>query len=212
MKTTIQYSPAEELASGISHGLGAALAIAGTVWLLLVAVPTAHAAAIAGFGVFGLSLFVLYFMSTMYHLLPLGGAKRVFKVLDHASIYLLIAGSYTPFSLLVLGGATGWLVFGVIWLIALTGISLEAFWVNRSKIVSAVIYVGMSWFIIFFIGPLAAALGPTGLAWLLLGGAFYTLGAVIYALKRIPWHHPVWHLFVLGGSFCHFLAVLSIRI
>lgn len=188
------------------------MAVVGTIWLLLLALPTGKAAVIAGFGVFGLSLFILYLMSTIYHLLPVGSAKQFFKILDHASIYLLIAGSYTPFALLVLGGATGWMVFGIIWLIALTGISLEAFWVNRSKIVSAIIYVAMSWFIIFFIGPLSTGLGSIGMTWLLVGGASYTLGAVIYALKRIPWHHPVWHLFVLGGSICHFLAVLAIRI
>ena len=197
--------------NSISHLFGAGLAVLGSLLLIVPAAELGDPWKIISFSIYGAMLIALYVCSTLYHSVR-GRAKAVLQKFDHCSIYLLIAGSYTPFSLLVLGGGSGWLVFSVIWVIALTGISLEAFWVNRSKIVSAIIYVGMSWFIIFFIGPLAAALGPTGLAWLLLGGAFYTLGAVIYALKRIPWHHPVWHLFVLGGSFCHFLAVLSIRI
>lgn len=209
---THQYSQAEELASGISHAIGAVLALIGIVYMLNVAIPSGMASAIVAFSVFGTSLFILYLMSALYHLLPIGKPKRVLKVLDHASIYLLIAGSYTPFTLLVLKGSQGWLILGTIWLIAIIGISLEAFWVNRSKIVSAILYVGISWFIILFIQPLASGLGTKGMVFLLAGGAFYTLGAVIYALKRIPWHHPVWHLFVLGGSIMHFFAVLQIRI
>jgi hemolysin III len=130
--------------------------------------------------------------------------------LDHSSIYLLIAGTYTPFVLLTLQGSLGWTFFFIIWGCAVVGISLEAFWVNRPKIVSSIVYLAMGWIIVFIIGPLRDGLNPVGFQLLFIGGAAYTIGAIVYALKHLKWSHPIWHVFVLAGSACHFFAVQTI--
>mgnify|MGYP002347779061 FL=1 len=153
---------------------------------------------------------MLYSMSTLYHAFPSSKAKRVFKVLDHSSIYLLIAGTYTPFALLPLRDSVGWWVFGVVWGAAAVGIALEPFVVGRAKALSATCYVLMGWIIVFAWKPLAAAIGQDTLVLLVSGGVAYTAGVVFYVMKKWLWAHPLWHLFVGAGTALHFFAVLSL--
>jgi hemolysin III len=204
------YRPAEEVASAISHGIGALLGIAGLVLILVRASLRADATAIASLSIYGGSMILLYLMSTLYHALRHPGAKGVFKVLDHASIYLLIAGTYTAFAPGIIRGHLGWGIFGIVWACAALGVSLEAFWVNRPKILSAMIYVLMGWIVVLIIGPVKEALGPASFGFLLAGGIVYSLGAILYAWKRLPWSHPLFHLFVLGGSLLHFAALWTV--
>ncbi|PJA54364.1 MAG: hemolysin III, partial [Candidatus Marinimicrobia bacterium CG_4_9_14_3_um_filter_48_9] len=163
---------------------------------------------IVGFSVYGVCLLSLYLASTLYHAFPPGRVKAFFHVLDHASIYLLIAGTYTPVVLGPLRGPWGWSIFGVIWGLALTGMILKIFFTGRFNVVSTLFYVGMGWMIVVAVKPMLAML-PTGfLIWLVLGGLSYTLGVIFYLWHRVPYHHAIWHLFVLGGSICHFFGLL----
>jgi hemolysin III len=164
--------------------------------------------ALAGGMVFGISLILLYTGSTLYHAVPFPRARHIFKIIDHSAIYLLIAGTYTPFVLVTLRASGGWWMFAVVWVLAAVGISTEAFWAYRPRWLSAVVYLFMGWLVVFMIGPLRAALAPAGLWLLVAGGLCYTLGTVFYVYKKVPYFHMVWHLWVLAGSVCHFLGVL----
>ena len=195
--------------NSISHLIGAALALAGAAVLVVVASRDGHASRIVSFSVYGATLFLLYLMSTLYHGLPPGRAKRVFRVLDHQAIYLLIAGSYTPFTLLSLNGSVGWWMFGAIWGLAVLGMVLDALPLHGARVLQMVIYFVMGWLIVLALKPLLAVLPTAGFIWLLTGGLFYTSGIVFYALDhRYPWMHGVWHLFVLAGSISHYVAIL----
>jgi len=164
---------------------------------------------IVSFSIYGATLFLLYLISTLYHGLPMGRAKLVFRVLDHQAIYLLIAGSYTPFTLVTLDGIVGWWLFGAIWGMAVLGLVLDALPRRGARVVPLSIYFVMGWLIVLAIDPLLAALPRTGFIWLLAGGLLYTSGIVFYALDhRYPWMHGVWHLFVLAGSISHYVAIL----
>ncbi len=196
-----------EIASAISHGIGALLGAAALALLIPRAARRSDGIALVSVIIFGSSLVLLYLMSTLYHALPVSRAKRVFKVLDHASIYILIAGTYTAYTPGVIRGALGWSVFGVLWGCAAAGVSMETFWVNRPKALSAILYAAMGWIIVFVIGPVKAALGSSSFAFLLAGGIVYTVGAVFYTLKRLSWSHPLFHVFVLSGSILHFMSV-----
>jgi hemolysin III len=201
------YSRREEVASALTHGAGAALALVGLGLLWLAARGHGAGWSLASALVYGVSMVMLYGSSTLYHGLAAPRAKHVFKILDHSSIYLLIAGTYTPVTLITLRAHGGWWLCGVVWGCAFVGIAVEAFWVYRPKWLSALVYVAMGWLAIFMIKPLCAALPTAGL-WLLIGGGLaYTLGTPVYALKRLPYTHAVWHLFVLTGSVCHFLTI-----
>jgi len=195
--------------NSISHLVGAALALAGAVVLVVVASQGGDARRIVSFSIYGTTLFTLYLVSALYHGLPLGRAKRVFRVLDHQAIYLLIAGSYTPFSLVSLDGVVGWWMFGVIWGMAVLGLVLDALPQRGTRVVPLIIYLLMGWLILLAIDPLLAVLAPAGFIWLLVGGICYTSGILFYALDhRYPWMHGVWHLFVLAGSISHYVAIL----
>jgi hemolysin III len=202
-----QYSVGEEIASAITHGIGAAMSIAALILLLVRASALGNALAVLSVSIYGISLILLYSMSTLYHSLTHARAKRVFKVLDHSSIYLLIAGTYTVYTLVALGNTLGLWIFGIVWGLAVLGVALEAFWVNRSKIISALLFLAMGWIVIFAIGPVRKALSPLSFNLLVSGGIAYTVGAIVYALKRIKWTHPLWHLFVLAGSILHFFSI-----
>jgi hemolysin III len=202
------YSLGEEIANSVTHGVGIVLAIAGLVILVAATWKSSDVFAVAASIVYGVSLVIEYSASTLYHALPQPAAKHVFKVLDHAGIYLLIAGTYTPFCLVTLRSAGGWWLFGIVWSLAAIGISTEAFWAYRPRWLSAAVYLGMGWLVAFMIKPVMANIDPAGLWLLVAGGLAYTLGTVFYVLKRIPYFHMIWHLFVLAGSVCHFLAVL----
>ena len=195
--------------NSISHLIGAALALAGAAVLVVVASRDGDTRRIVSFSIYGATLFLLYLMSTLYHGLPPGRAKRVFRVLDHQAIYLLIAGSYTPFTLVVLNGTVGWWMFGAIWGLAVLGLVLDALPLRGARVLPLAIYFVMGWLIVLAINPLLAVLPRAGFIWLLTGGLLYSSGIVFYALDhRYPWMHGVWHLFVLAGSISHYVAIL----
>jgi hemolysin III len=202
------YTVGEEIANSVTHGVGVAFSIVALTLLVTWSVIRGDGWSLAGGIVFGISLVLLYTGSTLYHAIPFPRARHVFKIIDHSAIYLLIAGTYTPFLLVTVRDNGGWWMFGIVWTLAAVGMSLEAFWVYRPRWVSAVVYLGMGWLVVTMWGPLWAHLAPTGIWLLVAGGLAYTLGTVFYVLKRVPYMHMVWHLFVLGGSACHFLAVL----
>ena len=194
--------------NSISHLIGATLALAGLVVLVVVASNTGGTRRIVSFSVYGTTLFLLYVISTLYHGLP-GRAKHVFRILDHQAIYLLIAGSYTPFTLITLKGPVGWWIFGAVWGMAVIGMVLDALPRRGARVVPYFIYLAMGWIILLALKPLLAVLPHAGFLWLLTGGILYTSGIVFYALDvRYPWMHGVWHLFVLGGSISHYVAIL----
>ncbi|MGE5242444.1 MAG: PAQR family membrane homeostasis protein TrhA [Bacteroidota bacterium] len=194
--------------NGISHMIGAVLALAGLAVLVANAARQADAWKIVSFSLYGATLFALYGFSTLYHSLR-GRAKPIFRRLDHLAIYLLIAGTYTPFALVTLRGAWGWSLFGVIWGLAIVGMALEFLPRKGPRILPVVIYLLMGWLALIALRPLMQALAPAGLAWLLAGGVFYTVGVLFYALDaRLRYAHGVWHLFVLAGSISHYFAVL----
>jgi len=204
-----QYSVGEEIASSILHGLGALLGVTALVLLTIFSVrPVFDGYKLAASLIYSISMILEYMASTLYHSLTNPRAKYVFKILDHAAIYLLIAGTYTPFCLITLRahGGVGLLIF--IWIFALIGIACEAFWVFRPKWVSVVIYAIMGWSIIFSIGSIIKVL-PAGGLWLLIaGGLAYTFGTIFYVIKKVPYLHSIWHGWTLAGSILHFLAVL----
>lgn len=203
-----RYTLPEEIFNSVSHGIAALLSIAALVILVAFAVTRGDAWRIVSFSIYGFTLFFLYLSSTLYHSVFHEGAKRVLRKFDHISIYLLIAGSYTPITLVSLKGAWGWSLFGVIWFLACTGILLNVFNLDKKKCLSIPLYVGMGWLIVIAIKPMLAALPSGFFVWLLLGGLLYTSGVIFYVWKRIPFNHGIWHLFVLGGSTAHYLGFL----
>ncbi|EIW19185.1 MULTISPECIES: PAQR family membrane homeostasis protein TrhA [Pelosinus] len=197
----------EEVMNAVTHGIGTLLSVAGLVLLTVLAYLHGDIWHIVSFSIYGTTLVLLYLASTLYHSFTNERIKRIFKILDHSAIYLLIAGTYTPFTLVPLHGVLGWTVFGVVWGLAMIGIVLKIFFAGRFNIVSTLCYLGMGWFIVFAIKPLIATVPALGMTWLLVGGLFYTLGSIFYLWKKIPYNHAIWHLFVLAGSISHFIAV-----
>jgi hemolysin III len=202
-------SPAAEIANSATHGLGAILSVVALTLLVVSAALGGGARRIVGGAVFGGSLVLLYTMSTIYHSLINPRAKAVFQILDHSAIYLLIAGTYTPFCLVTLRGGWGWSLFGIIWGLAALGVTFKAVFGDRFEVLSTAVYLGMGWLIVIAAKPLYRSIPGGGLAWLAAGGAFYSLGVGFFAWRRLRFHHAVWHLFVLGGSLCHVVAVLG---
>jgi len=201
------YPRGEELANSVSHGIGIALAIVGLVLLVVYASLRGTAWHIAGVSVYGAMMVALYSASTLYHSVRSPRARHVLRIIDHSSIYLLIAGTYTPFTLVSLRGGWGWTLFGLVWGFALVGIVVKAFFVGRLDVVSTIAYLVMGWLVIIAIRPMMAHVPAGGLFWLVMGGILYSGGTIFYLWRRLPFHHAVWHLFVLGGSVCHFFAV-----
>ena len=198
----------DELAASLIHGLGIALSITGLVILTVITARSGPPRAVIAASVFGASLVLLYTASTLYHSIHQPGARRALRRFDHIAIYLLIAGTYTPFTLLALHGGWRWGLFAAIWTLAAVGIALEYTALGQRRWLAALVYVGMGWIGLLAYGPLHAALASGGLALVLAGGVAYTLGVPFYLWRRLPYHHTVWHLFVLAGSTLHFLAVL----
>jgi len=197
----------EEVANSISHGLGLIAALAGAPFLLVRA-QGADGATAAGAWLFALSMVLLYLASTLYHALPRGRAKRLFKTVEHSAIYLLIAGTYSPIALGVLRGPWGWTLFGLIWTLAVCGVLLKVFGKLNHSVLSTCLYLLMGWLVVVALGPLARRLSAQGVAWLVAGGLCYSLGVVFFAFDaRIKYGHFIWHLFVLAGTFCHFGAI-----
>lgn len=199
----------EEIANVLSHGLGLVAAIVGTVVLIVRAAQRGDAAFVVAVSLFGATMIFLYLASTLYHALPMGRAKLRLRVVDHAAIFLLIAGTYTPFTLGVLRGAWGWSLFGVVWGLAVIGVALKLFDKASNPIFSTGLYLLMGWVIVVAVDPMFDRVATAGLLWLLGGGLCYTLGVVFFATDdRLHYGHFIWHLFVLAGTTCHYFAVL----
>lgn len=202
------FSVAEQVAHTVTHGAGLLLAIAALILMVVLAAQRGSAIHVVACSIYGTTLVLLYAASTFYHGLPPGRSKRVFGILDHAAIFLLIAGTYTPFTLVTLRGAWGWSLFGVIWGLAVAGVLLETISRGRARRLQLPLYLVMGWAIVIAARPLMAELPREGLVLLGAGGLAYTLGVVFFVWRRLPFHHAVWHVFVLGGSICHFFAIL----
>jgi len=198
----------EEIINALTHGLGAALGAVGLTVLVATAALRGDAWHIVSCSIYGATLVLLFTSSTLYHSFRIPRVKHVFRIIDHSSIYLLIAGTYTPFLLVSLRGRWGWSLFGVVWGLALAGIVFQAFFVNRFRLAQTLVYLAMGWLAVVAVKPMLAHVPRPGLLWLLAGGLSYTLGAVFYLWKKLPYHHGIWHLFVLAGSVCHYFAVL----
>ena len=204
-----EQSRPEEIANSLSHGAGIVAALVGAPILLVHAVRHGDAAFIVGTSLFSATVLLLYSSSTIYHALPAGKAKRVFRVLDHSLIYLLIAGTYTPFTLGVLRGAWGWTLFGVVWGLASVGVALKASGKASNPVFSTTLYLLMGWVVVIALEPLVARVPTPGLLWLLAGGLSYTAGVVFFAIDwKLRYGHLIWHFFVLAGTACHYFAVL----
>ncbi|BCA79692.1 hemolysin III family protein [Desulfuromonas sp. AOP6] len=203
----VYYSKAEELANRLTHGLGALAGVVGFVILMKAAFHTADPWRITSSAIYGTGLVTFYTLSTLYHTVRTPGVRYVFRILDHASIFLMIAGTYTPFTLVSLNGAWGWSLFGTVWGLALVGMTFKAFMPHRLRIVAPLLYIGLGWLVIIAIKPLLVAVPLPGVLLLVAGGVAYTLGVLFYAIERIPFNHAIWHLFVLAGSFLHYLAI-----
>ena len=201
------YSSIEEKINILSHATGFILSMVALVLLVRHAALHGDVWHIVSFSIFGSSLILLYAASTFYHGAKKPELRNRLKVFDHASIYVLIAGTYTPFTLVTLKGPIGWAIFGISWGLALTGIILKLFFTGRYNLVSTIMYVLMGWIIVFAIKPLINNLPPEGLRWLVAGGISYTAGAILYSIKKIKFNHAIFHVFVLTGSFCHFMSV-----
>ena len=205
-----EYTLGEEIANSISHGIGTLLSIAGLVVMVVLAVTHGDAWHVVSFSIFGATLIVLYLASTLYHSLPMPRVKQILKRLDHSAIFLLIAGTYTPFMLVSLRGAWGWSIFGVVWGLALAGILLKIFFsISKYEKASVGLYVFMGWLCVIAAKQFLANVPQVSLILLVFGGLSYTIGVVFYVWDRLPYNHAVWHLFVLGGSIFHFFSVLN---
>ena len=207
--TRVQVLDREEFANALTHGVGAiASAVAGTL-LVMLAVQTGTRAQTISAIVFGASLLLLYTASALYHAVSQEVLKRRLKVCDHCAIFILIAGTYTPFTLVGLRGAVGWWLFGIVWSLAAVGIVFKLFFTGRFKLLSTMVYIGMGWMAVFAVRPMLDRIPLPHLGWLLAGGVAYTAGTVFYHNEKLRYSHAVWHLFVLAGSACHFVAVLG---
>lgn len=204
----MNYSMAEEIAHSIIHGIGVLLAFVGLGILIEHAAVFGSVRHVVSCGVYGATLILLYISSTLYHSIQNQHAKSILRVLDHSSIYLLIAGSYTPFTLISLQGAWGWSLFGFVWGLAMFGIALQLTPLRRLSYLRLILYLTMGWAAVFAIKQLAASIPASALALLVAGGVAYTTGIIFYLWKRLPYHHAIWHVFVLSGSVLHFFAVL----
>jgi hemolysin III len=208
MANTHIFSKQEEIANSITHGIGALLSIAALVILIVCSSLYGTAWHVVSFTIFGVSMLILYTSSTLVHSFPQGKAKDVFEILDHSSIYFFIAGTYTPFLLIVIKDTLGWTLFGIVWGLAIAGTVFKCFFVKKYLFTSTVLYVVMGWMIVFAWKPLADRLSSQGLFLLMIGGVLYTLGAIFYVWRGFRYHHAVWHLFVILASTAHFFCVI----
>jgi hemolysin III len=204
---SVHYPPGEERANQLTHGLGAALGVAGCALMVVASSRNGDAWHVVSTAIFGATLVLLYTASTLYHSVTDEKRQRLLRKFDHAAIFLLIAGTYTPFVLVTLRGPWGWSLFGVVWGLAVVGVTLKFWFAGRFRVASTIIYIAMGWLVMIAIKPLMAALPAGGLQLLVAGGLCYTGGAVFYLWRSLPYHHAIWHLFVLGGSVCHWAAV-----
>jgi hemolysin III len=204
-----EQSQAEEIANSISHGIGLVAALVGTPFLIIDAAQRGEVAFIVGTSIFSATIIFLYLASTLYHALPISKAKRIFRTIEHSAIFLLIAGTYTPFTLGVLRGPWGWALLGLIWGLAIAGVALKVLDKASHPLFSTGLYLLMGWVVVIAVKPLFAVMPTAGLLWLLAGGLFYTVGVAFFAAdSRLRYGHLIWHLFVVAGTTCHYFAVL----
>jgi hemolysin III len=201
------YSPREEKLNIITHAFGLIFSIVALMLLLIKTAEIGNFWSVVAVSIFGVSLVVLYAASTLYHSATQKDIRFKMKIFDHSAIYILIAGTYTPFTIITLNGTTGWLIFGISWGMALVGIILKLFFTGRYNAISTLMYILMGWMIVFVLGPIIDGLHFDGVLWLIGGGVSYTIGAIIYSIKKIKFNHAIFHIFVLVGSFCHFYSV-----
>lgn len=202
------YTKGEEIANAVTHGIGTLLAISALVLLIVFSARYGNAWSVVSYAIYGTCLVLLYLFSTLYHSIPNKKAKTVLRIFDHASIYILIAGTYTPFALTILRNHGGWIIFGVVWGAAIIGITIKVFFTGKFEVISTIMYVVMGWLIVFYLRTIIRYLPTTGLVLLVVGGIVYTLGSVLFLFDKISYNHAIWHLFVIGGSTCHFLCIL----
>ncbi|MFP4365327.1 MAG: PAQR family membrane homeostasis protein TrhA [Spirochaetia bacterium] len=208
-KVKRQQTIAEEIANSITHGIGAGLSIAGLVLLIITAAVWGNAWYVVGFTLFGSSAVILYLSSTLYHAITHKAVKRVLEIMDHSSIFIMISGSYSAFVLTVLRDVGGWWIFGVLWGLTVVGIFLKTVFVSRFKLLSTLIYIGMGWTIIAVFPALMQRVSLSTVVFLVAGGLSYTVGTIFYGIgEKMMWMHSVWHLFVIGGTVCHFFAAM----
>ena len=203
----VTYTPEEERLNRITHGAGVLASCAGLVLMVIAASQTGDPYKIVSVSIFGTCLLAFYVVSTLYHSVHTPKVRNLFRILDHAFIFVVIAATYTPFVLVTLRGNGGWTLFGIVWGLAAAGVVFKSFATHRLAFLAPVLYVAMGWLIVIKIDTLLALMPEEGVLWLFIGGITYTLGLVFYAIDRIPCNHAIWHLFVLGGSLCHFLAI-----
>jgi len=204
----VHYSPREELANRATHGAAALASVPALAVLLTAAARTGDPYRVVSCAVFAGSLCAFYVISTLYHSLRSERARYVFRILDHAGIYLVIAASYTPFTLVSMRSGNGWLLFGVVWALAVAGMVFKSLMTHRLRFLAPVLYIALGWLIVVDLEGLLTMVPPGGVTWLIAGGLAYTGGILFYAIDRIPYNHAIWHLFVIAGSACHYLAVL----
>lgn len=209
MKKEVKYTVGEEIVNAISHGIATLLSIAGLVIAIVISAIYGNAYSVVSSCVYGVCLIILFLMSTMYHSLTNPKAKKVFKVLDHCSIFLLIAGTYTPFVLVALNGAIGWTMFGIIWGLAIFAIVFNSISVEKFKKINIICCLFMGWLALFTIKPLIENVSLNGIILLVLGGLAYSLGVIFYKMKKIKFMHAVWHIFVMLGSIMHFFSIIK---
>ena len=207
-----RYTLGEEIFNSVSHGVGGGLSIAGTVILIVFAVIYSDAWGVVSSAIYGASLIILYTMSTLYHAITNDRAKGFFRIMDHNTIFFLIAGTYTPITLVPLRGAFGWTLFGVIWAAAVVGIVLNSIDLEKFRKPSVVCYILMGWAVVFAINPMLRMINKISLLFLLIGGLFYTIGVIFYVMKKKRYFHSIWHLFTIGGSVFHWFSILLIMI
>ena len=208
MANTHVYTKKEEVFNAITHGIGVLLSIAALVLLIIFSADQGSASLIVISIIYGVSMLLLYVASTLVHSFPEGKWKDLFEIFDHSAIYIFIAGTYTPIMLLVIQGALGWTLLGVVWGVAVVGVIFKAFFVKKFLYLSTILYIAMGWMIVLAWGPLTSTMPAAGIQLLLAGGLLYTFGAIFYVWRGFPFHHAVWHLFVLAGSVAHFFVVL----
>jgi hemolysin III len=208
VKSEVERLPVEEVANCITHGVGLALSVAGLVALVVLAGLYGDAWRVVSGSVYGASLVILYAASTLYHGARSARAKHLLQVADHCCIYLLIAGTYTPFTLVTLRGGWGWTLFGLVWGLSLAGILFRVVFGSRYRPIAVASYVVLGWLCVIAVKPILATVPLGAIAWLAAGGLAYTSGIIFFACERVPHNHAIWHLFVLGGSICHYLAVI----
>jgi hemolysin III len=207
MASTHVFSKKEEIANAAIHGIGVLLSIVALVLLMVFSIMEGTALHVISFLIYGVTMLLLYLSSTLVHSFPIGKTKDLFEIFDHSAIYLFIAGSYTPILFHVVQGKLGWILFGIVWGLAVLGVIFKAFYAKKLIFTSTILYILMGWMIVFAWKPLTEKLSENGLLLLILGGMLYTVGTVFYIWRSFPYHHAVWHLFVLAGSVFHFFAI-----